>query len=614
MNKKATIKNSILKNSSLIITIFGLFILFLILISIFVEALPGFKAYGWSILGIKYNLPNGQAGIILPLLTSFIIVSLSVLIATFIGIKVAFFLKFRSPNWFYKCSKFLIDIFSVMPSVLIGVFASLSLSKLLELLNFATTLNVVTAILMLAIMTLPTIINFLLLSLETLEPSLLESALSLGLSKTRAIYKIIKAKYRENIFATVMFAFAKALGESMALNFILTSQSYNNVYGSGFSAFWLSGLKTIASLISYNAFAENGTEAFRGILFTYALILFALVMLFNSVSLMILKPTKIHKKAKQKEIENKAIDDVKMLNDNQWKFNNNYYIEKAYDRYKKIGEWISISVFYIVIFWVFGFIILNGLKALATTGSTLFDFSANSTGRAFVNTLVILLLSLAIILPFTFFSAIYINEYLKNKKIKNFILFTLDSFQATPSIIFGLFGYNFFVNTLKVSGTGFNNNSLIAGILTLLLLIYAPLTRAFQQNLNLPKKELWENALALNITKQKYLFKILIPSIAFSMLFAFFNNINKVIVEAAPLFLTAGLSSSSRFGLNLWGQTLTTRIYAQLFSNSAQAQNIMYEVAFITFIFIILLTVFIRIVLPRIKKLVNAKKGVKYAK
>jgi phosphate transport system permease protein len=58
--------------------------------------------------------------------------------------------------------------------------------------------------------------------------------------------------------------------------------------------------------------------------------------------------------------------------------------------------------------------------------------------------------------------------------------------------------------------------------------------------------------------------------------------------ETAPLFLTAGLSSISTIGLLNPGQTLTTRIYAQIFSNNLSGANdISYECAFVAFIIIL---------------------------
>lgn len=75
----------------------------------------------------------------------------------------------------------------------------------------------------------------------------------------------------------------------MALNFILTSQNYNIVGHTPFNDFIQSGLKTIGSIISYNFFAENGSENLRSVLYLFGIILFIFTIIINILVLFINK-------------------------------------------------------------------------------------------------------------------------------------------------------------------------------------------------------------------------------------------------------------------------------------------------------------------------------------
>ncbi|MGL5204742.1 MAG: hypothetical protein ACRC63_00670, partial [Metamycoplasmataceae bacterium] len=73
--------------------------------------------------------------------------------------------------------------------------------------------------------------------------------------------------------------------------------------------------------------------------------------------------------------------------------------------------------------------------------------------------------------------------------------------------------------------------------------------------------------------------------------------------ETAPLYLTAGLSSSSDVALNRPGTTLTTHIYAQLFSNSDESKWIQYEAAFVAILLVFSLVVIVYVIIPNRHKI-----------
>ena len=76
--------------------------------------------------------------------------------------------------------------------------------------------------------------------------------------------------------------------------------------------------------------------------------------------------------------------------------------------------------------------------------------------------------------------------------------------------------------------------------------------------------------------------------------------IGRILAETAPLYLTAGLGASNTIALDAPGQTLTTRIYAQIYVNNyEQANHVMYECALITLFFILFILIVIHVLIPK---------------
>jgi phosphate transport system permease protein len=130
-----------------------------------------------------------------------------------------------------------------------------------------------------------------------------------------------------------------------------------------------------------------------------------------------------------------------------------------------------------------------------------FSFVNNSTGQAFVNTLLIIIIAIGIGLPLSLMIAIYLNEFSKDGKIKKTLLFFVDSLGATPSILFGMFGLIFFLQTMGMSAGGSAGKSIIAGALTILIVILPTFIRTIQQALQSIPKELRTNSYALGAGK-----------------------------------------------------------------------------------------------------------------
>jgi len=111
----------------------------------------------------------------------------------------------------------------------------------------------------------------------------------LGITKTKAIYKICKKECRTGSATGILMSISRAIGETMAVSMILQSQMYNNTFDSGFIQILTSSLRTLGALISANMFAESGGPALQGLLFAFGIIMFIMVLIFNAIATRITK-------------------------------------------------------------------------------------------------------------------------------------------------------------------------------------------------------------------------------------------------------------------------------------------------------------------------------------
>ncbi len=622
----------------------GLSILFiLILIFIIISAIPGIKEFGnKNILGTtEFNLADGKAGVWSPIAITLLLTFGAILIATPIGIKTATFIKFRVHKKYQKTFSIIVQALSGIPSVIFGLFAINSLGKVVCWI-FGTngSYTIINAIIMLSFMILPTIIALTLNTYDGISDTLVINPISLGLTKTSSIYKVFKKEAKNGVVVAVIIAIGRAFGETMALSMLLTSEAYS-ILGDGIIATLNSSLGTLGSVIATNMFSETGGEGLRGVLYTFGIILFIFVMLLNGFILFMAKKSK-KKRKWWANWENKIAEVILWVPNTICNFISNLYIDSKlnpnynpradvpkYTRERiknhKLAnartiwwfswEIICTAITFGFLVWICLDIIIGGMAVLTAepnydpnfTGynQTAFKYGLDTTGQAFINTLIIILVSLAISIPLALLIAIYLNEYAKNKKIKKTILFFVDCLGSSPSIIFGMFGLAVFIEMFGLSMNGAMGRSLLAGALTISIVILPSLIRTLQQALESVPDIIRINAYSLGCTKWEIIWKVVFKHAYRSMMSAVVLAIGRIMAETAPLYLTAGLTSVPGIGLMMPGQTLTTRIYAQLAGEKTLSASVgvQYECAFIALMIVIILIWLGNYVIPNSRKI-----------
>ena len=625
-------------SSSILSWIFSL--LFLCLIGFIIyAAVPGFQEFGAKniLFTGEFDLNEGKASVWLPLCVTILSAGIAILIAGPIGIKSAVFIKYRCPKRIQKPMRIIVEVLADIPSVIFGLFASNALGGLVgAIFGKGASYSVITASLMLTFMILPTIVSLSMNALEGVNPALLECALAMGNTKTRAIYKICKKDCRNGITVGIIIAIARAIGETMAVSMILQSQMYNATFDTGFWSVLTSGLRSLGALISANMFAEAGTAGLQGLLFAFGIVMFVFVIILNAIAMSLTK-----KKARAKYTRAaKAMDKIgafvlfiphqikvgwekityphKVQKDNYQEFivqraEKNGAI-KFYDGWKLFWEWFAIIITSAFIVWIVGDVLVKGMMALTSADCTLFTWGKDTTSMALVNTIVIIIIAIGIGFPLSLLIALYLNEFARDGKMKKTLLFFIDSLGATPSILFGMFGLIFFIQTIGMTSQGTAGKSMIAGILTILIVILPTFIRTIQQSLSSVPQDLRENSYALGAGKWETIRKVVLPLALQGIMTSVVLSIGRILAETAPLYLTSGLSSSSTISLLTEGQTLTTRIYAQIYTSGInEGTHIMYECAIVTMVLVLIIILIVHVAIPAYFRNKAKKDEMRYA-
>ncbi|MCQ2747888.1 MAG: hypothetical protein MJ223_01230 [Mycoplasmoidaceae bacterium] len=248
-------------------------------------SIPGFKVFGFAnIFGTNiYDLEKGKAGAWLPLCVTILVAGLAILISAPVGIKTATFIKFRIPTKARKYVKMGVEFLADISSVVFGLFAVTFLGPLLKIIfNMPSAFNLISTSFMLAFLMMPTVVSLTSSALDSVDSYFLVAPMSMGNTKTGAIYKVYKKKIRGKMIIAVITALARGLGETMGVSMILQAQNFNEVFNNGFGAVWMSYLKTLGGIIASNMFAETATSSLKGLLFVYGLFLFIFVVVLNA--------------------------------------------------------------------------------------------------------------------------------------------------------------------------------------------------------------------------------------------------------------------------------------------------------------------------------------------
>lgn len=229
-------------------------------------------------------------GILWVILTSIIGTTLAILIGVPIGILTAVFLAEVAPKKITAIVKPAVELLAGIPSVIYGLLGIYLLNPLMyklelavfkgsETHQFTGGANLLSAVLVLAIMILPTVINISETAIKAVPAHIKAASLALGASHIQTIFQSILPAAKSGIVTAVVLGVGRAIGEAMAITL---------VSGGGVNApLPFNSVRFLTTaIVSEMGYAE-GTH--RQVLFTIGLVLFAFIMIINIVLNRILK-------------------------------------------------------------------------------------------------------------------------------------------------------------------------------------------------------------------------------------------------------------------------------------------------------------------------------------
>ncbi|HHX68613.1 MAG: phosphate ABC transporter permease PstA [Miniphocaeibacter sp.] len=213
------------------------------------------------------------------------------------------------------------------------------------------------------------------------------------------------------------------------------------------------------------------------------------------------------------------------------------------------------------LFFIIAFILIKGVPHL-NLGLFQWKYTSENLSMmpAIINTLIMIVLALAISVPLGVLTAIYLAEYASQKsKIVNLVRITADTLSGIPSIVYGLFGMLFFVIYLKW------NMSILAGSMTVAIMILPLIMRSTEEALIAIPQSLRDASFGLGAGKVRTILKIVIPSAMPGILAGVILGIGRIIGETAALLYTSGTVAevpSRIVGEASGGRTLALHMYA----------------------------------------------------
>lgn len=210
---------------------------------------------------------------------------------------------------------------------------------------------------------------------------------------------------------------------------------------------------------------------------------------------------------------------------------------KLWNQGAKCLIWASAIFTCLLLAFIIGYIFYRGVPYLSwelLTSQSSYVKKTIGILPNLLNTLYIIVVAMAVVLPLGTGAAIYLTEYASNKKLVNLIEFAAEALTGIPSIIFGLAGMVLFSEMFGLK------QGILAGGLTLVMMILPVIVRTTQESLKTVPNAYREGALAMGASKWHMVRTVVLPNAIDGIVTGCILSVGRIVGESAALLFTAG--------------------------------------------------------------------------
>jgi phosphate transport system permease protein len=228
----------------------------------------------------------------------------------------------------------------------------------------------------------------------------------------------------------------------------------------------------------------------------------------------------------------------------------------------------------LILVLVIGYILVRGIPVMTPSFLLGSPEQMGRTGGIFpsiVGTVVLTALSVAIAAPLGIGTAVFLVEYTREGRFSRMVRFGTESLAGIPSIIFGLFGFLFFVIQL---GMGW---SILSGSLTLAAMMLPTIVRTAEEAIRAVPDPYREISFALGGSRWQTVTSLVIPNAMPGIVTGVILAIGRAIGETAAVIFTAG--SSLRLPKSLFDPVRTLPVHFYLLAREGISMRNAYGTA-----------------------------------
>ena len=250
---------------------------------------------------------------------------------------------------------------------------------------------------------------------------------------------------------------------------------------------------------------------------------------------------------------------------------------QVYDRGLRALVWLCAGITCALLVFLIGYIFYRGVGNLSwtlLTSQTSYIQDTIGILPNILNTLYIILVAMVIVLPLGVGAAIYLTEYAEGRRVVELIEFATETLTGIPSIIFGLVGMLFFIQKLGL------NPGILAGGLTLVIMILPTIVRTTQESLKTVPQSYREGALGLGAGKWHMVRTVVLPNAVDGIVTGCILAIGRIVGESAALLFTAGFGLElNNFLTSLEASSATLTVALYVYANERGETGVAFAIA-----------------------------------